>query len=154
MAKQEQDIVNPIDKDKITENPHSLPYAYHVGSIVIKPIDIGKVKGKAMTAMKEQTHMQMEQIRKQVELLAEQAREIQLRVEVSEKIYLSEMGFEPSIGQIYHLYEKSDESWVLSLVGPNEWGKKIPYSAFISSVKMLADHTWELIKPESESESE
>ncbi|MCB0835324.1 MAG: DUF2452 domain-containing protein [Bacteroidetes bacterium] len=153
MSKQEKkEFQNPIDKDKITENPHSLPYAYHVGSIVIKPVDIGKVKGKAMTAMKEQTHIQMEQIRRQVELLALQAQEIQKRVEVSEKIYLAEMGFEPSIGEIYHLYEKSDESWVLSLVGPNEWGRKIPYTSFVSSVKMLADHTWELLKSSSESE--
>jgi hypothetical protein len=46
---------NPIDKDKITETPSTLPYAHHVGSPVIKPIDKGRVKGNAMSAMVEQT---------------------------------------------------------------------------------------------------
>lgn len=140
---------NPIDKDKITETPHTLPYAYHIGSVVIKPLDIGKIKGRAMTSMVEQTRIQMDQIREQIELLARQAKELQDRVDISEKIYQAEMGFEPVTGQIYHLYEKSDQAWVLSMVGPDEWGSRMPYSQFISSVRMMGDHTWMMIKKQS-----
>ncbi|MEL7531918.1 MAG: DUF2452 domain-containing protein [Bacteroidota bacterium] len=146
MKSEEEDIefVNPIDADKIAENPHSLPYAHNVGSPIIKPIDKGKVKGRAMQAMVEQTGDQMERIREQIELLASQARDIQKRVEVSTRIYEAAVGFEPLIHQTYHLYERENGEWVLSLVGPNEWGRSNPFPVFISSVRLLADHTWEL----------
>ena len=99
-----------------------------------------------MQAMVEQTGQQMENIREQIEVLARQARDIQRRVEVSTKIYAAAVGFEPLIHQLYHLYEKEDGTWVLSMVGPDEWGRSCPYPDFISSVKMMADHTWELIR--------
>ena len=42
--KKKQRTINPIDKDKIADAPHLLPYAHSVGSAIIKPIDKGKVK--------------------------------------------------------------------------------------------------------------
>lgn len=146
MAKKEQNKAqnpNPIDPDKVAENPHLLPYAHTVGGVQIKPIDKGRVKGRAVSAMYEQTDMQLDQIRKQIELLAEQAKHIQDRVQISEQIYQAEVNFEPLIGFVYHLYERSNGKFVLSMVGPDEWGSKPPY-LFISTVKMLADHTWEI----------
>lgn len=135
---------NPIDADKITENPHNLPYAHTVGGVEIKPIDKGKVKGRAVSSMYEQTNMQLDQIRKQIELLAQQAKAIRDRVEISEKIYLAEMNFEPLVGFTYHLYERKEEQYVLSMVGPAEWGGKSPYP-FLATVRLLADHTWEIL---------
>lgn len=137
-------VINPIDQDKVAENPALLPYAHTVGGAVIKPIDKGKVKGRAMMAMQEQTDMQMDQIKQQIQLLAEQAQAIQKRVEISQKIYEAAVGFEPLISHIYHLYEKEDGTWLLSMVSPQEWGASIPFSAFLGSVKLLADHTWDL----------
>ncbi len=100
------EFVNPIDKDKVAENPGLLPYPHHVGGIVIKPEDTGKIKSRALTAMREQTNIQMNQIQKQVELLMQQANDLKERVEISEKIYLADLSFEPIIGQTYHLYLK------------------------------------------------
>lgn len=136
---------NPIDKDKVAETPHNLPYAHTVGGVEIKPIDKGKVKGRAVAAMYEQTDMQLKQIRRQIELLAQQAKQIQDRVQISEKIYLAEMNFEPLVGFIYHLYERRDEQYVLSMIGPREWGSKPPYP-FVATVRLLADHTWEVLE--------
>ena len=141
-----KEFINPIDKDKVAENPHLLPYAHTVGGAVIKPIDKGKVKGKAVAAMYEQTDMQLDQLRKQVELLAQQAQKIHDRVTISEKIYLADMSFEPLIGFIYHLYERSNGQNVLSMVGPKEWGSQPPFE-FIATVKLLSDHTWEIQEP-------
>ncbi len=139
---------NPIDKDKIAENPHMLPYAHTVGGVVIRPMDRGRTKGLAVQAMYEQADTQMDQIREQIELLALQAKKIQDRVAISEDIYLAEMNFKPLISHTYHLYEKADETTkVLSMVGPNEWGKTKPYT-FIATVKLLADHTWEVVESE------
>lgn len=137
-------FINPIDADKVTETPHLLPYAHHRGSAVIEPVDRGKVKGRAIAAMYEQTDMHLDQIRQQIELLARQANAIRDRVEISEKIYLAEMGFEPIIGKNYHLYLRKNGNHVLSLVAPQEWGKKMPYE-HVASVRLLADHTWEVI---------
>ena len=141
----EEEFQNPIDPDLVVENPGLMTYAHNIASALIHPLDEGRIKGRALKAMAQQTEMQMDQIRQQIELLAQQARKIKDRVEVSAKIYQAAVGFEPLIGDIYHLYEKKDGSWRLSLVGPDEWGASIPFAAFISSVKLLADHTWEML---------
>lgn len=149
MAEKEKEkkFVNPIDPDKIAENPHTLPYAHTVGGAVIKPIDKGKVKGQAVSAMYEQTEMQLDQIKQQIDLLAEQARSIQKRVEISEAIYFAEMNFKPLIGHIYHLYRNKQETLVLSMIGPSEW-KTCPYQ-FLATIKLLSDHTWEILEEAS-----
>jgi len=82
--------VNPIDPDKIAENPHILPYAHTLACAVIKPIDKGRVKGLALKAMYKQTDQQMLQIKEQIDLLARQARDIQERVMISEQVYQAE----------------------------------------------------------------
>jgi hypothetical protein len=45
----EEQIINPIDGEKIAENPHLLPYAHERGGAAITPMDKGKVKGLAMS---------------------------------------------------------------------------------------------------------
>ncbi len=147
----QKEFVNPIDKDKIAENPHLLPYAHTVGGAVIKPIDKGRVKGLAVEAMYEQTNTQLDQIREQVNLLAKQAQAIHDRVQISEQIYLSEINFKPLIGHTYHLYKKiknEEEVFILSMVGPEEWGGNMPYE-FVASAKLMADHTWEVQEEET-----
>ena len=119
-----------------------LPYASSVGSVAIKPTKEGVIKHKALSAMEDQTNMQLNQIRQQIELLAKQAQEIKKRKELSLMIYEAKLSFKPQIGQVYHLYEKRDNTHILSLVSPQEWGGAGPYKQFLSSVQLLADHTW------------
>ncbi len=119
-----------------------LPYSAAVSGAVIKPNEEGIIKHKALTAMEEQTNMQLDQIRKQIELLALQAHEIQKRKELSMTIYGARMSFKPNIGQTYYLYEKEDNSFLLSLVSPKEWGPNGPFKRFVAAVRLLADHTW------------
>jgi hypothetical protein len=119
-----------------------LPYSAAVSGAVIKPNEEGIIKHKALTAMEEQTNMQLDQIRQQIELLALQAHEIQKRKDLSFKIYGARMSFKPNIGQTYYLYQKADDSFLLSLVSPKEWGRSGPFKDFIAAVQLLADHTW------------
>ena len=137
-------------RDKITENPGTLAYPHHAGSAMVKPEDKGKIKGRSVTAMHEQTTSQLDQIYQQVQLLLTQAKDIKDRVEVSERIYLATMGFEPIIGKIYYLYQKDDLRDVLSMVSPGEWGKNMPFNAFVAKVRLLADHTWEVLEKAQE----
>lgn len=120
-----------------------IPYATSVTGAIIKPTSEGVIRHKALTAMEEQTNMQLEQIRKQIELLAIQAQEIQMRKELSMIIYNAKLSFVPVIGQTYFLYEKKDTTHTLSLISPKEYGGGAgPYKSFVAPVKLLADHTW------------
>jgi hypothetical protein len=142
----EEPFVNPIDVKKTAENPGLLPYAHTVGSAIIKPIDKGRTKGVALQAMYEQTNRQLDQIRKQVELLMTQAQGIHDRVEISERIYQADLNFKPIMGHTYHLYERTtDGKDVLSIIAPQEWGQGSPY-VWRATLKLLADHTWDILE--------
>lgn len=136
---------NPIDKDKITESPGTLAYPHHVGSVAIKPEDVGKIKGRALAAMEQQTNKQLSQLKQQMQLIADQANEIKRRIEISQQIYGAQIGFEPLVGHNYFLYQKATGEFFLSMLSPDEWGRKKPFEAFISEVTLLADHTWDLV---------
>lgn len=143
---EEQAFVNPIDKDKVAENPGLLPYAHSAGGAVIRPEDKGRIRGNAMTAMYDQTDRQMEQLRQQMETLVKQAKSLDARKSVSEVIYQSEVPFQPVIHHIYHLYQrKTDGQHLLSMVAPTEWGRKQPYE-HLATVRLLGDHTWEVME--------
>lgn len=146
--------INKIDLDKerekISETPGLIAFPHTVGSAVIRPEDSGKLKGRALSAMREQTNRQMNQLYRQAQLLAEQAKEIQLRAEMSERIYTSQMSFEPLVGHIYYLYERKDGTDLLSMVGPDEWGRSQPFKKFLAKVKLLSDHTWEILEQEED----
>lgn len=146
MNEAEKPFINPIDKDKITENTHTLEYAHHSGSALIKPEDQGKLKGRALSAMEHQTDMQLGQIYEQMQLLADQAKRLTDRKQISEWIYTAEMRFEPLINHVYHLYEKPNKSYLLSLIAPNQWGRSKRDFEFVATVRLLADHTWDIIE--------
>lgn len=119
-----------------------LPYSAAVSGAVIRPHEEGLIRHHALTAMEEQTNMQLNQIRRQIELLAIQAKEIQQRKELSLLIYNAKISFSPVIGNVYYLYEANDRSHLLSMVAPKEWGARIPFKNFVAAVRLLADHTW------------
>lgn len=139
-------IVNPISPDKVAESPGLLAYAHTAGGAVIRPEDKGKITGRAVSAMREQTDMQLTQLYKQMQLLAEQATAIRNRVEVSERIYSAQMNFEPVVGHTYYFYQRkgTNSTDVLSMIGPTEWGRKFPFERCLATVRMMADHTWDV----------
>lgn len=141
---------NPIDPDKITETPHSLEYPHHAGSALVKPEDQGKIKGRALSAMEHQTDMQLNQIYEQMQLLAEQAKKLQDRKSISEFIYQAEMRFEPLINHVYHLYKKEDSNYLLSLIAPDQWGRSKRSFEWMATVRLLADHTWDVLEKQAD----
>lgn len=141
-----KDFQNPIDKDKITETPSTLEYGHHTGSAIVKPEDQGKLKGRAVSAMEHQTDMQLSQIYEQMQLLAEQAKKLNDRKTISELVYQAEMRFEPLINHVYHLYQKEDTSFLLSLIAPDQWGRSKKSFTFVATLRLLADHTWDVLE--------
>lgn len=133
------------DLENISENTGLISFPHHLGSAVVKPEDKGKIKGRAIAAMKEQTERQMAQLYNQMKVLSEQANHIKERVRISEKIYLAQINFEPVIGHTYYLYLKKDHEYMLSMIGPEEWGYELPFTSYQATVRLLADHTWEVV---------
>lgn len=142
-TKFEDDGTQTIDISIYHKQLSVLPYAASVAGAVIKPTEVGMIKHKALAAMEEQTDLQLNQIRQQIELLASQAQEINRRKELSMMIYNAQLSFTPVMGNTYHLYEKKDGSYFLSMIAPKEWKNQF---VTIASVKMLADHTWIEVK--------
>ena len=136
----------PLDENGIPRTS-VLAFGYERGSAVIRPIDEGKAKGLAVRAMEEQTEMHMNQIYEQMKVLAVQAQAIQKRKEISERIYHATIRFEPLIGRTYYLYTHEAKD-VLSLIAPEEWGRSRKYKTFVAKLRLLADHTWELLDVE------
>lgn len=138
---------NPVNPDHITEKPGLLEYAHHIGSALIKPDNLDVIKNNAVQALVEQTDIQLLQIKKQIELLATQAKDIIDRRTISMSIYQANIRFKPVIGQYYFLYKSSKSDFTLSMIGPDEWGKKgMPYDEFLNKVRLRGDHTWEIEK--------
>jgi len=121
------------------------PIPLSIGSPLIKPEDKNQIKATAVLAMNHYAEQEIKMLKKQADLIIQQVREIENRLVVSEKIYQSDMRFTPVIGQIYHLYEKEDH-YKLSLIGPDEWGRTKSIGKYVASVKLLGDHSWDLIK--------
>ena len=134
------------EKEKITDLPGLIEYAHHAGSAIIKPEDKGRIKGNAVAAMHDQTDRQFRQLYEQMQTLIEQAKYLKSRVEVSERIYQATVPFQPVIGKIYFLYKKKDGTDLLSMVSPDEWGKSFPYEVFEAEVRLMSDHTWEIVQ--------
>ena len=133
------------ERDKITDLPGLIKFAHNVGSALIKPEDKGRIKGNAVAAMHDQTDRQFKQLYEQMQTLVNQANLLKERVKVSERIYLADIGFIPVIKKTYYLYKRKKDGDVLSMVGPEEWGKKMPFEAYIAKVRLMSDHTWEVI---------
>lgn len=141
----EESFLNPINPEKVAQNPGLLPYAHTAGGAIIKPEDIGKTKGRSIKAMRQQTDRQMNQLYEQMETLAKQAKLLSERKVISERIYDAAMGFEPIISETYYLYERESGQDLLSLIAPEEWGRSFKYSRYLAKVTLLADHTWDVL---------
>ena len=133
-------------KDAIYQGELSnAPYALSVSSPKIEPIDKRLLKANAHESMQHQAEQQISMLKKQAELLMKQAKEIEERLVVSHAIYKADINFEPIINGIYHLYQKEDGSQQLSMVAPYEWGKKMPFQAYLHTVRLMADRTWDVL---------
>ncbi len=138
--------IDPLKKDALYQGPDKFsPIPLSVSSPKIQPVDKRLVKANAFETMQHQANQQILMLKKQADLLIEQARQIEERLQISQRIYEADLNFEPVIGTVYHVYEKNG-STVLSLVAPNEWGRKMPYNHHICSARLLADKSWELLK--------
>lgn len=133
-------------EDLYYQGPQSMsPVPLHVASAVIKPLDGNNIRSVALTTMEKQANQQIEMLKRQAELIMQQVREIEQRVQVSAQIYQADMNFEPAIGNKYYLYSKSDKRF-MSMIGPNEWDVEEKELKYMATIELNPDKTWEILE--------
>lgn len=130
MGKKPDNVV--YDKEK-GYYPSLTPYGTNVSGPSIDIVDVGGFKRFGVDRAKKEINARFLEIKKEYEKLIEQA-------SITEMVYLSNFKFEPIVGNIYHLYFDDNGRTFLSLIGPNEWGRK-----YVGSFKLLTNHEWEKI---------
>ena len=105
-------------------------------------------KNKALSAMEHHLDEEKQRIYEQALLLKKQMNEINERETLSYIIHEAEYQFEPVMLKKYSLYKRSNNSYVLSLIEPNEWNGTCPLGIFVHFVHRLGDGTWDIIKEE------
>ena len=140
MAKSKKFADNVVYNYETEEFDASLkPYGTNISAPAIVPNDMSTLKGRAISAAEKQ------KLKKQAEIIMEQAKEVQERVNVSKVIYEADFNIEPVIGEHYYLYQRKDSSHFLSLIAPQYWHVVDP-GTFLAEVELLPDQTWEIIE--------
>ena len=140
-------MINPINPDKVAEQPGLLPYAHTAGGAVIKVDDVREIRSKNLAAMREGVSRQLQQLQGQMAILVQQAKDLERRREISERIYNAQLGYEPIQGKEYYLYEKEDGRDIVSMISPEEWGdRRYRYARYIAKIVLGYDNTWNVEK--------
>ena len=63
---------------------------------------------------------------------------------LNEMVYNAQCRFGPVISEVYHLYQREDESTFLSMIGPNDW-LSIKPDKFIGSFRLTSNDKWEKV---------
>ena len=76
--------------------------------------------------------------------LQEEYNKLAEEYKLNEMVYNAQCRFGPVIGEVYHLYQRKDESTFLSMIGPNDWLSVKPDN-FIGSFRLTSNDKWEKV---------
>tara|TARA_R110002096_G_scaffold26518_23_gene81846 strand:+ start:6137 stop:6562 length:426 start_codon:yes stop_codon:yes gene_type:complete len=109
-----------------------LPYPTSTLSPRILPNDLTTFKSRGISRVQKEFQQQLKE-------LHEQYRELVDQFNWNKLIYEAKFGFEPLVGESYHLYEIRGQR-VLSMIAPEQWkGKK-----WIASFRLNSDGQWKM----------
>ena len=123
--------------DNVAPNPHSLPYASDLGAPVIKPDhSLGGWKVGAVHRANQHYDERFNKLKKELQNLYSEFK-------WNEIIFNAEMRFKPVIGKEYHLYQKENGSFYLTLFAPYEKiGGDVGYQG---KFRLNYDNRWEMV---------
>lgn len=111
-----------------------LTYASNVGAPTIKPDDVHTWRINKVSEINSTFQAKYDEIKKDVEKLIED-------YNWNDLIYSKvQYNFQPTIGNIYHLYERKDLSLFLSMISPDSWNQK-----HIASFRLDSNNKWNKI---------
>jgi hypothetical protein len=111
-----------------------MTYPHHVAAPKIEPVDLS-----AFNSL--QAHKVTKSLQKRTEEITKLILQLQEDYTTNLQLYSAVRSFEPVLGNVYHLYEKTDGTHFLSLISPNEWRQKYLYSGSLNS-----DGTWSRVE--------
>ena len=107
-----------------------LTYGSNIGAPAINIEDIKGWKSN-------QANKANKQFRTKYEELKNEYRKLIDEVNWNELVYSSNYSFIPTIGEIYHLYIREDDTMFLSLISPEQWNKK-----YVGSFQLDSTQKW------------
>lgn len=118
--------------NNVVTNPMSMEYPTNVGSPAFTVPDVlGRKKERGANAI--------HQIETKFEQLKEEYFRLVKLAEDTELVYSARCGFNPVVGNVYHLYQGETDVF-LSMIEPEKWDKE-----WLGSFRLTAEHTWERI---------
>ena len=111
--------------DKVNLTPNLMTYPHHVAAPKIEPVDLS-----AFNSL--QAHKVTKSLQKRTEEITKLILQLQEDYTTNLQLYSAARSFEPVLGNVYHLYEKTDGTHFLSLISPNEWRQKYLYSGSLT----------------------
>lgn len=107
-----------------------LTYGSNVGAPAIRLEDVdGWKRIQAQTANKV--------FNKKYEEIKEDFKQLVDEVKWNEFVYSTKYNFVPVIGETYYLYSKSDGTYFLSLIPPDEWNME-----FVGATRLESNNKW------------
>ena len=123
--------------DNVAPNSHSLPYASNLGAPVIKPDhSLGGWKVGAVHRANKHYDERFNKLKKELQNLYSEFK-------WNEIIFNAEMRFKPVIGKEYHLYQKENKTFYLTLFAPYE--KIGGDTGYQGKFRLNYDNRWEQV---------
>ena len=115
--------------DNVADNPGLLTYGSNIGAPSISVDNIDGWKKSNVLKVNKELNIRFEELKTQYQKLIEE-------YEWNQLVYSSHYNFEPIIGEIYHLYQNKDKTF-LSLISPEEWN-----FGHIGSFRLGSNNKW------------
>ena len=124
------------DPEHPEKNPNALTYGISSNApATIHPVDIETWKANISPTFRNYFTEEYNALVREYEKLVE-------KYQINKMVYESHIGFEPVIGHIYHLYERSNGERFLSLIEPDT-----TFWKHVGSYRLTAQYSWEGVSP-------
>ena len=119
-----------------------IPYPISTLSPPIVPNDLTSFKSRGISSIEKELSLKLENIKNEyIETIN--------HYNWNKLVYSSDYAFEPVIGNIYYLYRRTDGTFILSMISPDEW-----YLEYIATVRLSVERQFELQSIGATSEAE
>jgi len=123
----------PYDLTKVSSGNGFLPYPAELSGPCIVPNDLSGFRARGVSKVEKELRQQLIELRERYVRVIDDFNWNKL-------IYESAFGFEPVMGEVYHLYRRTGGGYQLMLVGPDEWGRP-----WLGSFRLNVDGRWEVV---------
>jgi len=126
------------------DNRYLMPYPMDVGSPAFQPITVTQVKDQSINVARAHAAQEYDRIMEQAEILIKQAKQLQDRLNMSERVIASDWNFAEKHGINYYLYLNTKTNReLLSLIAPSDWNNNCPeHLQYQATVQKQGDSTW------------